>query len=137
MAFQHSKVSVLKIQDAAGTLQNVTIYVTKCELPRVLDKAETSTLGSTYKSYVVGLADASFSVEFEWDVVLIGWLDGILGNTSRTFEYGPGGNTASSGMPKYTGTLFMTSFREMTDISAELKASCDFQVTGAITVAAY
>jgi len=137
MAFVHSKTSVLKIQDSGGVTRDVSAYCTKCTLARMLDKAETSTFGSTYKSYVPGLTDASFSCEFEFDLVVVGYLDGILGNPSRTFEYGPGGNTAASGQPKYTGNLFISQLTEASDISAEVKCTVDFQIVGTVAVAAY
>jgi hypothetical protein len=137
VAFLHSKVSKFFIADSGAVSRDISTYVTKVTFPRVLDKAETSTLGSTFKSYVPGLTDANFSLELEFDLVVVGYLDGIMGNPSRAFEYGPGGNTGASGQPKYTGNAFITSLSELSDISAEVKLNADFQIVGTVTVAAY
>ena len=133
--FTHSKSSLFTINDAANTPRDISNTITKITFPRILDKAETSTLGSTFKSYVPGLADATFSLELEFDLTVMGYLDGIVGNVGRAFIYGPIGSTA--GNPKYTGTCFLVSLSEMTDISAEVKVSADFQLVGAPTVTTY
>jgi hypothetical protein len=132
--FTHSKSSVFKIQDAGNTTRDVSNVTTKCTLARMLDKAETSAFGSTYKSYVPGLTDASFQCEMEFDQTVIGYLDGILGNPSRTFEYDPIGTAATT--PKYTGALFISQLTEASDITAEVKCTVDFQIVGTVTVGA-
>lgn len=133
--FTHSKSSLFSIADSGGVSRDISNVVTKISFPRILDRAETSALGSTFKSYVPGLADASFSIELEFDLTAVGYLDGIVGNVSRAFVYGPIGST--TGNPKYTGNCFLTSLTWMTDISAEVKGTADFQLVGAPTVTVY
>lgn len=137
MATVHSKASIFKVQNSSNALTDISTYCTKVDWPRTVDKAETSTFGATYKTYVQGLADAQFNVEYEFDLTVVALFDGIILNSSRTFEYGPGGNTAASGQPKYTGSLFIVALGETSDITAEVKGSVTFQMIGAPTVAAY
>lgn len=136
MPATHGKAAVFKIQDSSGSTQTISAYVTKVELKRVVDTAETTTLGATGKSYVPGVPDFTLSVEGVFDPIVQGYLDGIVGfATARTFEFGPQGTTST--LPKYTGSVIATDFTPASDIGDASKWSFSAQGTGTLTVGAY
>jgi hypothetical protein len=104
--------------------------------PQSVDTAETSTFGSSAKSYVVGLTDSTLSISGNFDATVDAHLAGVLGQAaSLSFEYGPEGSTA--GQVKYTGECILTSYEKSGAIGDVVSYSAEFQVTGAITRGTY
>ena len=90
--FRHGKSTVFKVDNSGGTLTDISNTLTDVSFPQSVDTAETSTFGSSAKSYVVGLTDATISVSGNFDATVDAHLAGILGQAaSVSFEYGPGG----------------------------------------------
>jgi hypothetical protein len=134
--FRHGKSSVFKVDNAAGTLTDISNTLTDVGFPQTVDTAETSTFGSSAKSYVVGLTDSSLSIAGNFDATVDAHLAGILGQSaSVSFEYGPEGSTA--GFVKYTGEALLTSYEKSGAIGDVVSYSAEFQVTGAITRGTY
>ena len=59
MAFTHGKDSVFKLDNASGSLTDISTYVNNVDFPATSDIAETTTLGAGSKTYIVGLKDLS------------------------------------------------------------------------------
>jgi hypothetical protein len=135
MAFVHGKNAVFSIDNAATSLTDITAYVTGVDFPRTADTAETSVFGVSSKTYVVGLKDATISIEGVWDPTVDAVLDGILGTVAGSFEYGPEGDTAAD--IKYTGECICTAYSPPATISDAGKFSATFQVTGDVTRGTY
>jgi len=134
--FRHGKSTVFKVDNAAGTLTDISNTLTDVGFPQSVDTAETSTFGSSAKSYVVGLTDSTLSVSGNFDATVDAHLAAILGQSaSVSFEYGPEGSTA--GYVKYTGEALMTSYEKSGAIGDVVSYSAEFQVTGAITRGTY
>ena len=134
--FRHGKSTVFKVDNAAGTLTNISDTLTDVSFPQSVDTAETSTFGSSAKSYVVGLSDSTLSVSGNFDATVDAHLAAVLGQSaSLSFEYGPEGSTA--GFVKYTGEALMTSYEKSGAIGDVVSYSAEFQVTGAITRGTY
>jgi hypothetical protein len=134
--FRHGKSTVFKVDNAAGTLTNISDTLTDVSFPQSVDTAETSTFGSSAKSYVVGLTDSTLSVAGNFDATVDTHLAGVLGQAaSLSFEYGPEGSTA--GYVKYTGEAYLTSYEKSGAIGDVVSYSAEFQVTGAITRGTY
>jgi hypothetical protein len=134
--FRHGKSTVFKVDNAAGTLTDISNTLTDVGFPQSVDTAETSTFGSSAKSYVVGLTDSTLSVSGNFDATVDAHLAAILGQSaSVSFEYGPEGSTA--GFVKYTGEALMTSYEKSGAIGDVVSYSAEFQVTGAITRGTY
>ena len=134
--FRHGKSTVFKVDNAAGTLTNISDTLTDVSFPQSVDTAETSTFGSSAKSYVVGLTDSTLSVSGNFDATVDAHLAGVLGQAaSLSFEYGPEGSTA--GYVKYTGEAYLTSYENSGAIGDVVSYSAEFQVTGAITRGTY
>jgi hypothetical protein len=134
--FRHGKSTVFKVDNSGGTLTDISNTLTDVGFPQTVDTAETSTFGSSAKSYVVGLTDSSLSISGNFDATVDAHLAGILGQSaSVSFEYGPEGSTA--GYVKYTGEALMTSYEKSGAIGDVVSYSAEFQVTGAITRGTY
>lgn len=124
MAFVHGKNVYVSV-----AANNVTPYTNKADFPRSADTAETSTFGTSDKTYIPGLKGATFSIEGLWDVTLDGWMDGILG-TEVQIIYCPQGNSA--GNVRYTFQAILTSYNPPGSISEAVKYSASFIITGAV-----
>ena len=134
--FRHGKSTVFKVDNSGGTLTDISNTLTDVGFPQTVDTAETSTFGSSAKSYVVGLTDSSLSIAGNFDATVDAHLAGILGQSaSVSFEYGPEGSTA--GYVKYTGEAYLTSYEKSGAIGDVVSYSAEFQVTGAITRGTY
>ena len=134
--FRHGKSTVFKVDNNAGSLTDISNTLTDVSFPQSVDTAETSAFGSSAKSYVVGLSDATLSVSGNFDATVDAHLAAIVGKAdSVSFEYGPEGSTA--GFVKYTGEALMTSYEKSGAIGDVVTYSAEFQLTGAITRGAY
>ena len=134
--FRHGKSTVFKVDNNAGSLTDISNTLTDVSFPQSVDTAETSAVGSSAKSYVVGLSDATLSVSGNFDATVDAHLAAIVGKAdSVSFEYGPEGSTA--GYVKYTGEALMTSYEKSGAIGDVVSYSAEFQVTGAITRGTY
>jgi len=128
--FSHGKDAVFKITDSGATLRDISTVLSSVSLSREADTAETSALGTTAKTYIPGLTDATISIEGMADVTTSGYLEGILG-TSKAFEFYPAGTAV--GQVKYSGSAILTSFESAAEIGGAVTVSGEFQVTGAVT----
>jgi hypothetical protein len=134
--FRHGKSTVFKVDNSSGTLTSISDTLTDVSFPQSVDTAETSTFGSSAKSYVVGLTGSTVSVSGNFDATVDALLAGILGQAaSVSFEYGPEGST--NGFVKYTGECFLTSYEKSGAIGDVVTYSAEFQVTGAVTRGTY
>ena len=55
MAFTHGKDSVFKLDNASGSLTDISTYVNNVDFPETADVSETTTLGADNKTYIAGL----------------------------------------------------------------------------------
>jgi hypothetical protein len=132
MAFVHGKDSVFKIDDSGGTLTDISSYVNNVDFPQTADVAETSVLGATNKTYIVGLKDATLSVTGLWDSTVDAIFGAVVGQSATlSFEYSPEGT--GSGAVKYTGEAICTGYTKTSAVGDVVAYSSELQVTGAIT----
>jgi hypothetical protein len=130
--FRHGKNASFKVDNSGGTLTNISDTLNSVTFPREIETLETTSFGSSTRSYVVGFSDATISIEGSFDATVDAHLAGILGQeASVSFEYGPEGTTA--GQVKYTGESFMTSYETAAGVGDIVTYSAEFQVTGAVT----
>lgn len=136
MSFSHGSKAVFKIDDAAGSLTDITAYVTSVSVPWSADTAEVTTLGKTSKIYLAGLKDATISIDGYFDPTVNTLLTGILGAVeNKSFEFGPQGETG--GLPKFTGECICTGYDVGTGVDGAATFSAEFQCTDDITVDTY
>ena len=133
--FVHGKSTNFTLDDTAGSVRDISNTVTSVDLPETLDTAETTAFGSSAKSYIVGLTDATISVSGIWDATVDGYIAGGAEPASRSFVFGPAGSTA--GNVKYTGEAIVTSYSISNPVGDVVTYSLDLQVTGAISRTTY
>lgn len=125
MPFVHGKDSYFKIAstDLSAYLNNVTVS-------RSADTADTTAFGSSTRSFVAGLKDATISVSGMFDATVYSTIAGWLG-TSQTFEYGPAGS--ASGRVKVSGSGIITGVELGSAVGEVVTANITVQVSGAVT----
>jgi hypothetical protein len=140
-AFIHSKLSKVKLDTAGNVLTDISDSVDSIDFPEELELVETTTFGSTSKTYLVGFADGKVSMGGSWNRTLHTMLaalkaafrDGTI--TSASLEYGPEGT--DTGDIKITCEVVMTSFKKTSAAKDQVKWECEFQITGAVTEGTY
>ena len=132
--FVHGKSTDFELDDTGGTSRSLSNVLTSVDFPEIIETAETTAFGSTSKSYIVGLRDATISVSGLWDATVDGYIIGTEPAT-RTFIFGPAGSTG--GNVKYTGECILTNYAVSNPVGDVVTFSIDLQCTGAQTRTTY
>ena len=132
MAFVHGKSSVFKLDNAGGSLTDISAFVNNVDFPETADVAETSVLGASNKTYIVGLKDATISLSGLFDATVDAILGAVVGQTATlSYEYSPEGT--ASGKVKYTGEAILTNYALSSPVGDVVAYSADLQCSGAVT----
>lgn len=132
MPFEPGHLQKFQLDNAAGTLVDLSTYINSVGYPREVNALETTTLGKTAKTYIVGLSDGTVSIGGPWDATLDAHMAGIFGVTAtKTYEYGPQGN--STGEVKYTGEAILTSYEVSGEVDGVVEWSGELQLSDAQT----
>lgn len=139
--FVHGKNSHIKIDNAANALQDVSNVVNSVEMPRSIDTGETSTFGTSAKTYVAGQNDSTVSISglfdptFDQQVNAV--IDAIADGTipSTTVEYGPMGS--GTGKPKFTLEVIWTTYSVSAGVGDVNTFSLEGQRTGGTVRSTY
>jgi hypothetical protein len=132
MAVAHGKKAVVQLDNGAGTLTDITAFVSKTAIERVRDTAETSVFGLENKTYVAGLKNMTVSLEGNFDAALDAILDAALGtDNTKTVQIDPQG--AGTGNIRYSVETLVTKYS--IDLSNSEKGACsaELQCTGVVT----
>ena len=159
--FVHGKNSKFYIA-AAGT-QTAVIGISdslkEVGFPRNIDMAETSAFGNTNKTYIQGLADASFSASCQWAAGSAEDIDQLMSDligaaAPTNFAYAPAGVSSETGTsptftavvataakPVFYGKLWLASYEITGSIGDVVAVAMQFQPsenilrgTGTLTV---
>ena len=132
MAFTHGKDSVFKLDNASGSLTDISTYVNNVDFPETADVSETTTLGASAKTYIASLRDSTISLSGLWDATADAIFGAVVGQSATlSFEYSPEGT--ASGKVKYTGEAILTSYAISSPVGDAVGYSADLQVSGAVT----
>ena len=132
--FVHGKSTDFELDDTGGTSRSLSNVLTSVDFPEIIETAETTAFGSTSKSNIVGLRDATISVSGLWDATVDGYIIGTEPAT-RTFIFGPAGSTG--GNVKYTGEAILTNYSVSSPVGDVVTFSLDLQCTGGVTRTTY
>lgn len=136
MAFVHGKSAYFAIDTASGgSLGAIDAYLNSVTFPQSFDMAETTTFGSSSKTYLVGLKDSTISASGFFDSTLDGYLQAHLAatDTSISFEFRTSEAAVGVTNPKWTGECFITSYNIDPGVGDAIPISIEFQVTGDVT----
>lgn len=132
--FRHGKSTAFKLDDSTGSLKDISNVLTDVGFPQTVETAETTSFGSSAKTYIVGLSDSTVSLSGNWDATTDAHLAGILGQSATvSFEYYPEGESTPLGGLKYSGEAILTSFEKSGAVGDVVSFSAELQVTGAVT----
>ena len=129
MAFSYGNIAVLELDNASGTITDVSAYVSSVGLTIDRDTTDLPRLGGNQVAKLVGPPGSEFSVEGWYDPTI----DTILGvwqleanQTARTIFYGPAGSATSA--IKYSGEVFLSTYDPDTSASDAASWSATFLV---------
>ena len=132
MAFVHGKSSVFKLDNASGSMTDISSFVNNVDFPETADVAETSVLGASNKTYLVGLKDATIGLTGFFDATADAIFGAVIGQSATlSFEYSSEGT--ASGKIKYTGECILTNYALSSPVGDVVAYSGDLQVSGAVT----
>lgn len=128
---RHGKNSYFSMQGPGGGAENnISTFLNDISLPMEIDASETTTFGGDgSRTYIPGLKDSTVSFAGLWETTVHAYFGDQ--SVTRTFTYGPAGNT--NGLPKLTGTGILTSYEITGGVEDPVGFSAEMQVTGAVT----
>jgi hypothetical protein len=138
MAFSHGKGAAFSLDNATGTLTDISTYLDEISFPSSIETGETTTFQSpgAAKTYVPGLRDATFSLSGKFDPTVDALFEGLIaaqaaGSAAADFAYGPAGSASAA--VKYEGAAWVTGYDISTPVADVVTFSVDLQVTGQVT----
>ena len=137
MAFAHGKHTHFSVDDASGTLRDLSSFCDSVSgLPGGRDLSEVTAFGDEGVRNIPGLKNVSFSVSGHWDPTATTGPDAVLSSLldaeqTATFEYGPSGS--GTGGIKYSGEAWCSSYSTDSSVSDKVSFSAEFQVDGVPT----
>lgn len=134
MPFVAAKASVFKLDNAAGTLTDISAYVDSIGgIANTTDMLETTTFGAASKSYIGGLRNGdTISVSGKWDATFNTQITALLGATATsTFEYSPAGTAV--GTPKVSGECLVASYEVSSSVADLVTFTISLQISGNVT----
>lgn len=142
MAFQHGRQGDFQLDNNAGSLINLSVFVSNVDFSRDVDVPETTVFGNAGdRTYVAGgLRNAGLSFSGFWDQTASTGVDVVLsGNLGATgtlsFQYGPAGT--GTGNTVYTGESILTNYSISQPVDGVITYTADLNVTGAVSSSAY
>lgn len=141
MGFVHGKDIAFQLDDSAGTLRNIKIYLNQVSgLPGARALSETTAFGDQGSRFIPGLANNTFSVAGHFDSSATTGVATVLNGlrtatATSSVEYGPEGS--ASGKVKYTAECWLTEFTIDASVSDRVPVSATFQVDGVVTAGVY
>lgn len=141
MAFAHGKDSVFSIDDSAGTLRSIKIYLNGVSgLPGARALSEVTAFGDQGTKSIPSLANVQFSLTGHYSADATTGVATVLNGlrtatATSTFEYGPAGS--ASGALKITGECWMTEYTIDATVSDRVPIAASFQVEGVPTLSTY
>lgn len=135
MAFTAGRNAVLKLDNSAGTLVDLSAYITSSDLDRTVALLDVAVYGDTAKKTIPGLADGSIPLQGHYDggaAAIDAHLAAIFQHANtQTFEIGPAGS--ASGQVKYTGECRLSNYKVSMPHDGVVDWSATLQLDGAVT----
>ena len=136
--FRHGKSARFELDNAAGTLVELSSVIEDISFSQSLETAETTAMGNSAKEYIVGLSDATISVSGKFDATVDAQINAIQAGlsdgtvTSSSWTYRANSGAIASTNPEYQGEALITSYEVSASVGDVVTFSLELQVTGAI-----
>lgn len=137
--FRHGKAASFKLDNASGSLTDISNVIEEVSLSRSIETAETTSFGQGVKTYVTGLADGTISVSGKFDATVDAHIQGVVAALasgsmeSASFEYKANNGATGATNPAYTGEAIITSYEVSAPVGDVVTFTLELQVTGAVT----
>lgn len=137
MAFKAGHLAYIGLDNAAGSVQNISSFTDNFTFPQAVEQLDVSVHGSAVKRFIPGLSGGDvLSVSGPLDVTLHSQIAGMLsaqaaGTASFSILYGPGGSV--SGQAKQSAEVLVASYQTSTGVSGRAEFAATLQVDGAVT----
>lgn len=133
MAKVHSKNTVFKVDNSAGSLVDISGSLDSIEgLPGSYESIDTTSFGDGGHKTILGFSNAKIQLGGSFEAATHTVLSGILGQDATvTFEYGPAGST--SGLVKLTGEGRLSQYSISEQVGGKASFTATVDVEGAVT----
>lgn len=137
MAFRAGHTAYLGLDNAAGSVQNLSTYADDFSFPHTVEMLDVTTFGSSVKRVIPGLAGGdTLSVSGPLDSTLHSHIAGMLsaqaaGTAGFSILWGAGGSV--SGLPKQTSEVYVASYETSSGVAGRAEFSASLQVDGSVT----
>lgn len=141
MSFVHGKDIAFQLDDSAGTLRNVKIYLNSVTgLPGARALSEVTAFGDAGTKSIPSLANVTFQIGGHYEATATTGVTTVLNGlrtatATASFEYGPAGS--ATGALKITGECWMTEYTIDASVSDRVPIAASFQVDGIPTLTTY
>lgn len=140
--YRHSKLSVVNLDNAAGTPVNISRAITNFSLKQTLENQKTTSISATAHTYINGFSDGKCSMSGSWSRDIHTQMGAIYAAlkagtiASVTLTYGPEGE--DSGDVKQTCELILDDWSGAeSQVENPLEWSAEWTVTGGVTESNY
>lgn len=140
MAFKPGYLAYVGVDNAAGSIQNLSTYFDSVEYSYDIDSLDTSSFGSAHRTYISGMNGATFTLSGPYDVTAWSHFTGCLaaqnaGTASFSVDYGPAGSVSGQARIRQEGII--TSVSPPSSVGGRVEFSVSMQMTGAGTLGTY
>lgn len=137
MAFKPGYLGHFSLDNAAGSLTNLSDYIDNVSVSQTVETLETSVFGTASKQSITGMTDGdTITFSGPYDVTVHTHVTGVkaaqaAGTASVSYQWGPGGSVSSQA--KITGECHLTSYELSSGVGGRAEYTVSLQVTGAVT----
>ena len=128
------KDTVVKLDNSAGTLTDLSSYITDISgINNTQAMIDSTTLGDSSLENFPGLRNGdAITISGNWETALNTHMTGILGNAAtRTWDYSPAGTGV--GTPKVSGECYVESYVVNSAVADIVKFTVTLRQTGDVT----
>lgn len=137
MAFGPGYKAYIAIDNASGSITNLSPYADDTSVPQSQAMLDVSVFGTVAKAFVAGLAGGDqITWKGPYDPTLHSHLGSLLaaqqaGTVSHSFIFGPGGSV--SGQAKISGEFLVAQYTPSGSVAGRAEWTSSLQITGAVT----
>lgn len=141
MSFVHGKDIDFQLDDAAGTLRLVKIFLNSVSgLPGARGLSETTAFGDQGTRYIPGLANTTFQIAGHFDTTATTGITTVLNGlrtavATSSVVYGPEGSV--TGKVKYTAECWLQEFTIDAAVADRVPIAATFQIDGVVSSGVY
>lgn len=140
MAFKPGYLAYIGVDNAAGSIQNLSTYFDNVDYSFDIDSLDVSAFGSAHRSYIPGMNGATFTLTGPYDSVTWSHFTGCIaaqsaGTASFSVDYGPAGSVSTQARVRQE--VIVTNISPPASVGGRVEFSVGLQAVGAGTLGTY